>query len=259
MIRINLLPEELRGSRGRAAGEPRVARQGLSPLVIMAIILIVAADAAFGWWVFNSRFEAISERTDKEAHLAELTEEINKQYEEFQELKLLDEKVDNQLAVLESLAPPDRILWYEKLNMLSRLVHPNVFIIELQLDENVEEIETTESLARYQEWMDGGKIGAEPPRVKIPQITHTLAITAITTGKNESEQNQNALSFLKDLQAFEDVHELGEKTKFMDGFEPEQFGDWLFDFTEPYEGRDVGRFTYTLTTKPTKSARASAL
>jgi Tfp pilus assembly protein PilN len=259
MIRINLLPEELRGARGRASMEARVARQGLSPVVILAILLIVAADAAFAWWVFDSRLEAIGERKEKDAKLAELNKKINEKYEDFQELKLLDEKVDNQLSVLESLAPPDRILWYEKLNMLARLVHPSVFITKLQLDEHVTEIETTKSLTTYQEWMDGGKIGPEPPHVKIPQITQTLAITAVTTGKNEVEQHKNALDFLADLQTYEAVNEHGDNTRFMDGFQPEEFGKWLFDTRELYKGREVCQFTYTLTTVPTAGESASAL
>jgi len=245
MIRINLLPEEMRGRRGRA---PRLRAEGPALWVIGVLVLIAAVNGAFLWWILWGRNETQAETQRLRAELKVKQDQRDAKYKDFQALRDLKKRLENQIEILNSLDPPDRLLWSEKLNMLALVVHPQVFITELAVTEKVTEVETQESIRRRQEWeARQEKVGSPPEAVKVPVITQTLIITAVCTGENERDQMDNALRFAGDLRNFSIPNARGEVERFMDGFNDVAFGD--FESTQ-LEGRDVCRFTYTLTTLP---------
>ncbi len=248
MIRINLLPEEMRG-RGRAVSASR--GEGISPAVLFLILLFLLIDAAAFYMVFHG-VEANKKRSQELAEtLKQKTKLRDKMMPEYEQLIAQSEQLKLKEAILKTLDPPDRILWSQKLNMLCYIVHPQVFITNLKLQETVKEEETKESIKRRADYEKlTKKTGTAPAAVMIPIITQTLTITGITTGKNSTESLNNFNKFWNDLQQYQTTNNRGQKVRFMDGFLNTAVGSGGLDFTKVVGGKEVGQFTITLTTIP---------
>ena len=94
--------------------------------------------------------------------------------------------------MLNVLDPPNRLLWTEKLNIISDLRPENIYITQLEVTENVNQIETVASKRAIADW-DEAKEDGEPletprPRpVKVPIITQELTLTGVSYLTEQSE------------------------------------------------------------------------
>src|SRR5690606_36431461 len=140
-----------------------------------------------------------------------------------EQVRKFREVVNNQMDVLRSLDPPDRILWSEKLNMLAGLIPPDVFLDEVKVVERVDLVETEQSKAAREAWRknDNSKKGPEPKIVYRPVISYNLFITGLALGDNHVEQFNNVMAFHKAMIDHEEPARGGETRRFMDGFRDE--------------------------------------
>jgi hypothetical protein len=165
------------------------------------------------------------------------------------QIKQYREIVANQMDVLRSLDPPDRILWCEKINMLANLIPQNVFLAEVKIQENVKMVETEQSKAAREKWeksKNKEKI-KEPPMVQKPVINYDVHLTGLGLGKDNVEQMQNVTAFHRAITEYTETDEKGTR-HFMDGFA----NNIEFESVEAtvYEGTPVNKFIFKLTTKP---------
>lgn len=244
MIKINLVPPEFAGKRRKekiAAPKPSfivtLVLVGLAALVVCEGVLVYRARAASE----KALKAAISERDDMQKKI----EALEGEYKALKEIKDL---VANQIEILHSLNPPDRLLWSEKLNMLADLIPPNVYITDLRMTENVENVETLESKTRRAEWEKAGKEGTPPAVVKKPIIKQSLQITGITFAENSEKRLQLVLDFLNALQRYSYRAPGGEVRRFMDNFD-----DLIKIVKIPtvlVQGVEVSQFTIVITSQP---------
>lgn len=248
MIRINLLPEEMRG-RGRR-GAP-VRREGLSPMAIAAIALLALLNIVAFYLVFNRAASAKARTKDLQAEIDRKTKERDTRMPEYQQLVDLREQLKVKESILKTLDPPDRILWSQKLNMLCYIVHPQVFITNMKLEEDEKQVETEASIRRRNDWDESKtKTGPEPQPVMVPIITQTMTVTGITTGESNREQLDAFRKFWESLQSYQTKDNRGQTVRFMDGFAKTEVIDPGLVFDQEVAGKQVGQFTITLTTVP---------
>jgi hypothetical protein len=258
MIQINLLDQT--GSKAArtstaplVAGGPRSNGNGgglgamLVPVFILAMLLV---NGGLGWMAWQN--VSASNRQYAEVQLAQrkVKTEISKKMDQAEQIKKYREVVANQMDVLKSLDPSDRILWCEKLNMLSDLVPQNVFLAEVKINEDVKMVETAQSKAAREKWeqsKDKTKL-KEPPMVQKPVISYIVRLTGLALGKDNVEQMQNVTAFHRAITEFAEKDTRGAAHRFMDGFN----NNIEFESVEAttYEGTPVNKFIFKLTTKP---------
>jgi Tfp pilus assembly protein PilN len=244
MIKVNLLPAELAGKKRKekvAAPKPSF----IIMVVVLALFVLVALEALLVHQAkasSDSNIEAlISERDDIQGKIDDLEDD----YQALKEIKAL---VGNQIEILNSLNPPDRLLWSEKLNMLADLIPRDVYVTDLRMTESVEDVETLESQQRRAEWEKAGKMGTPPAAVKKPVIRQSLQITGITYAKNSDKRLQLVLDFLNALQGYSYRTPDGQVRRFMDNF------DELIRIvkipTVDIQGVEVSQFIFIITSQP---------
>lgn len=256
MITINLLDQ------GSAKGRPgKPAAPGARPsaggggggslLTILALLFALGINGAAGWFGYQNyssahkRFAAIKGEHDK------VQAEIANKENEAESVRKYREVVENQLDVLNSLDPADRILWAEKLNMLSGLMPTNVFLAEIDVQEKVTMVETEQSKQARAKWQKMKKAEKdktkEPKIVTKPVISYVVRLTGLASGKDNVEQFDNMMKFHRAMTEFETVANSGEARRFMDNFNP----NIEFEKVEAtvYEGVPVNQFVFKLTTK----------
>lgn len=251
MIKINLLPQEITGGKGGAQAAQSSPGDSKA-LVVFVLVLLFAANAAGGFWMFKQRSESIARTKSLDEQSKGLKAQLAKRQQEYQELKASLDTLTNQIAVLKSLDPEDRLFWAQKLNMLPLLVPDGVFITKLQISENVEQKETVASQKKYQEWTQKGSKGAPPAHQTKPSITQILDVYGVSyvSGNATSQRLNQILEFLRALQGkmvklpFSKDKELS----FMDHFNE----DVTFS---PFElgqvgNREVSTFRFTFKSKP---------
>lgn len=246
MIKINLLPQNAQ-KRNKAGSSGSGGNRG-TLLIVVAALAMLAVNAVAGWVVLSSVFVAKNEMNDVKNKRDLISQQINKRMSEADRVRKFREVVTNQMDVLKSLDPPERILWCEKLNMLSNLVPPNVFLSEVQITEQVEMVETEASKAAHIKWERAEKKrGIEPQPVKRPLISYKMKVTGLALGKDSFEQMNNAMKFHHAMTTYIMKDSRGKAHRFMDGFNSNV--DLGSIEATLYEGSPVNQFTFTLTTK----------
>jgi hypothetical protein len=137
-VRINLLPPELQGKAGRGRGGRRgvaegTIRQGPHPIFVL---IAVAAFSAGGFGLYQLWLQtdlAKRENQKTKTELAELKVEVIALREEFKEFVETRDLILSLSEVLASIDPPNRIVWAEKLLMLTDLVPQNVYITGIKV------------------------------------------------------------------------------------------------------------------------------
>jgi hypothetical protein len=249
MIKINLLPAEAIGKKRKE----RVAVPRTSTITVIIIIICYALVAGEAWWVYNKKAKSQEDLENLLAERDALKTQIAKISEEFKSLKRLKELAANQIEILNSLDPPNRLLWSEKINMMAELIPRNVYIIQLEMTEDTKMVITKESRTKIKEWEDGGKKGPKPPEIKKPVITQTLKISGITYDEDSEERLQRVVDFYYALKNFSWVGKKGEVRRFMDHFR-EEIGIARIPITsDNVAGVPVRRFQFILITKPITS------
>ncbi|MBN1867893.1 hypothetical protein JW916_11430 [Candidatus Sumerlaeota bacterium] len=247
MIRINLLPSELRGRRGRAkaaaaataAGPPTPA---LGNFLVVAWLIVVIAVVGY---LVNSNWKTYAAAKDKAQQartaIQEREDKIRRQEEESRELLRLWDRLKIQEEILNSLMPENRLLWSEKLNMLARLLPEGVFITRLEVAEETKMVETERSKANRRDWESrqranrsergSGRSGSssqedkEPEKIMKPQIKQTLRLKAAAIGEDKNERFDRMLKFENALKVYEQENRKNQTRRFMDGFSELVYGD----------------------------------
>lgn len=260
MIEVNLLPEsELKGRAKRKT--PKKATNpggGMASLAIFVFAVgCMSAVGATGYYSWNQVHAAKAKVGVLQADKRVVDGEIEKLADEAQEIRHLREVFSNQWEILQSLDPPKRVLWCEKINMLSDLIPPDIFLTDLKVQEHVVEVEIQSSIDARMKWEADNRKGPQPPRAMKPVITYTLTLVGVATGADNNEQFDNANNFQKALASHVGVNAQGEKTRFMENFDP------VIDFRSLeatlYEGVPVNQFTYILRTRPISSEEPSSV
>jgi Tfp pilus assembly protein PilN len=246
MIKINLLPPELQGKKGRAKVR-MAAFGGVSPAVgtaLMAAVLVVFLAA----WIIVGYGLIWSPISKAEAKESAMKAEYDKQEKELKKKKADHEerfakwkRMQDQKEILQELKPANRLLWSEKLNMLVNLVPQDVYITGVEVTEKVDLVETAnskEARAAYtkkkkesetavlDEKQKAAKVralGAEPKIVQKPVISQTLIIKAATLIREDgSDRIAKVSEFERNMQQYEMKNAKGEVRRFKDFFEKTQ-------------------------------------
>jgi hypothetical protein len=247
MIRINLL-DQSPGKRN-AVGDPSLPQGGGSVIVLLAAMVMITLNGGLAMKAWKNVGRAKADFQGIKAERDGLKANINSQLNEADQIREFREIVANQMDVLRSLDPQDRILWCEKVNMLANLIPANVFLVDLEITEDVKMVETEQSKIAREKWKTTSKKkrkGDEPKPVFKPVIKYKMDITGLALGKDSVEQFNNVLSFHEAMIAHQEVDAFGKDQRFMDGFN----SNIEFDTVETmvYEGTPVNKFIFKLQT-----------
>lgn len=247
MIEINLLPDNDRSARkSRKAAAPSFG--GREKFVVAAFAVVAFGSVgAIGFGSWNKVHQAKVDYMQLKAKQQKLEKEVAATSEKAQEIMELRRVFSDQLEILRSLDPPNRILWSEKIDMIADLMPSNVFLEEVRVEETVTEVELQSSIQARQEWEKNGKEGPQPEVVKKPVITHTLVLSGVTTGADNVEQFDNVVKFHDALTNHKRVETDGTVRRFMDSFDP----NVEFETVEAtlHQGFPVHHFIFKLKTK----------
>ena len=255
MITINLLDHSNpKGRPGKPAapGARSSSGGGGGFLTILTLVIAVGLNGAAGYVGFSHYSQARERFTAVKVEHEKVKAEIAAKETEAESVRKYREVVANQLDVLNSLDPPDRILWAEKLNMLSGLVPTNVFLAEVDVTEKVDMVETEQSKAARAKWQKMKKADKEktkePAIVTKPVISYVVKLTGLASGRDNVEQFDNMMKFHQAMTEYQMVGQGGETRRFMDSFNP----NIEFEKVEAtvYEGVPVNQFVFKLTTRP---------
>ena len=252
MIRINLLPDEMRKSGGRktAAAAPK-APSANQANVFIALILIVALGAAGALFFWSKSQVDAAQTTERELRNEQtrLQGEIDQLSPQAKKMRATMQKLEGQTAVLTALDPPQRVLWSQKLAYMSELIPADVFITRLEITENQQQVEIEESREAYEEWEDAGREGEAPVIQTKPIVTYSVRIHGLASGETNVEQFDNVLRFHDALKAHRTTNREGETVAFMD-----QFNETIeVEYVEAtlYKGEyPVNEFVFVLRTLP---------
>lgn len=226
MIKVNLLPQDMaRGGGGAAAGGASGGASasnegGAVALVIMLLVLVILGGGSY--YLYSQYNEAKTAHAAAKAESEKVKRELDQLKAEWEEIERDLQVMRNQIAVIETLDPEDRLLWTKKLNLLPMLVPENVFLTEILVTEKVEEKETDDSIKAYAEW-NKTKKGPAPLRVKQPIIRQTLSLSGVAYSPNNrsDERLERITEFIRNLQ--ESQAELpfdGKSYGFLEGMRP---------------------------------------
>lgn len=245
MIKINLLPQN--SQKGLGGSKGATVNRG-AMLVVLLALLMAALNGGALWMALSCIWTAKAELAGVQSKLDLVNEQIQKRMTEAEQVKKFRDVVKNQMDVLQSLDPPERMLWCEKLNMLSNLIPADVFISEINVTEQVEMVETEASKAARLKWEKAEKkVGTEPAPVKRPLISYLMKVTGVALGRDNVEQFNNVMKFHKAMTTYSIKDAQGRERKFMDGFDPNiNLGSIEATVSE---GEAVNQFTFTLRTK----------
>ncbi len=250
MIKVNLLPQEAapRGAAAAGAGAPG-ASAIIALILVAAYVLVILVGA--GVWYKNdqSRQALLTAQRERDKVKADIASIENS----FKEIKRNKELFQNQLGLLNTLDPPSRLLWCEKINLLPQLVPDGVFLTRVKVDEQITEVETPESVSRRRDWEQSKakNKGAKPTVIKKPVIYQTLILEGVAyiEGGQSDRRLDLVATFLRNFKEKEVVVPHTKKTKsFMENFE----GDVLFDpiVGDRIEGREVSKFVFRIRSRP---------
>ena len=245
MIKINLLPPELQGKKGRAKVRT-AAFGGISPAVGTALMAGVLVVFLAVWIIvgYGLIYSPISKAEARE-------KDLNAQHDA--QKKILDGKnaehkvrlakwklMQDQKEILQELKPANRLLWSEKLNMLVNLVPQDVYITGVEVTEKVDLVETVSSkeardayakkkrdsetaLDEKQKAAKVRDLGPEPKIIQKPVISQTFIIKAATLIREDgSDRIAKVSEFEKNMQQYEMKNAKGEVRRFRDFFEKTQ-------------------------------------
>jgi len=246
MIKINLLPPELQGKKGRAKVRT-AAFGGVSPAVgtaLMAGVLVVflAAWIIVGYGLIWSPISKAEAKESKmKAECDNQKKDLDKKKADHEERFAKWKRMQDQKEILQELKPANRLLWSEKLNMLVNLVPQDVYITGVEVTEKVDLVETANSkearaaytkkkkesetavLDEKQKAAKVRELGAEPKIIQKPVISQTLIIKAATLIREDgSDRIAKVSEFEKNMQQYEMKNAKGEVRRFKDFFEKTQ-------------------------------------
>lgn len=250
MIKLNLLPQEYTAKS--AAGAPAGPPQGGAVMVgtiLAAIFLILLGIGGMIFWQLIQSNAAVA---NAKAQYTKVDAERKGLLEKFNEIKELEDALKNQVAVLDSLNPADRIYWAKKMNMLPSVVPDGVYLTDLKLTEKTQEVETKASRQAQADYAkQRGKKGAPPARQTRTIITYQMTMSAVAYVPEGTSDARLALiiQLLKNMQDKEVKIEFDNSTsRFLDGMDQRVVLSQIIGST--IAKRDVSQVTLTLNTLP---------
>lgn len=250
MIKLNLLPQEY--SSKAAAGAPAGPPQGgalMVGAVLAAVYLIIIGVAVM---IFLQLADSNRRLQKAQAEFAKVDAERKRLLTEFNEIKELEDALRNQVAVLDTLDPPDRIYWAKKMNMLPAIVPDGVYLTDVKLVERLQEVETKASRQAQADWAKRkGNKGAQPPKQTRTIITYQMTMAAVSYVPDGTSDARLALiiQLLQNMQNKEVKLEFDDSTElFLEGMDRRV----VLSKIEGVQiaGRDVSKVTLTLNTTP---------
>jgi hypothetical protein len=246
MIKINLLPssEQRKGSGG--ASSP--AASGFK-LFMLLIVLGLGGVGYYGYLAFEREQESMLKAQQAAAKVEKTKASIKNLKKEYEELAELSERINTRFAIVQALANPEtRLFWSEKINMLAALrMQLAVYITRLELQEDIEDRETPESVARREAWQrdTSPTKGPEPKAQKVPVIKQRLLINAIAYGTDSPQRLRQIRGFINELRTFKwKRRRSGKEVAFVDNLDPNfEVGDQRTDIVAEVE---VSRFSIVI-------------
>lgn len=252
MIKINLLPPES-GKRASAAAAKAPGAPSPAPFfALLGLLYLLAAGA--GYYVYSMVSDEQALVQQQEGRLKKLKAEIQKREAEFEQNNLMSREIEEKYAVVEALGPENRVFWSEKINMIAMArLNLAVYVTKIELQEQIDEQETAESIARREKWKqdkakDPKLQTPEPQAVKQPIINQTLVISAIAYGNDSSQRLQQINAFSANLHNLTWKRESGDKAAFMDRLVNEF--EMLPHKVEEVGGVEVIRFGFSIKADP---------
>jgi hypothetical protein len=253
MIQINLLDQTQARNRTRRTGPTPGGGGGQgsifgSLVVFWVALFMVGANGYVGWTLYQKVSSSGDEARRLRAEIADVEKQIATHQEKSEVIRNFQSVLTNQKEVLRTLDPADRILWCEKVNMLSGLIPQDVFVSDVDIVEVVELIETEQSRKAREKWeaQPKNKRADAPEIVKKPVIHYKVTMTGLATGRDSVVQFDNVLAFHKAMMAHQQTMADGTVRRFMDGFvQNVEFG--MIESTT-YEGVPVNKFVFNLRT-----------
>ena len=251
MIKINLLPSET----GKRAGAASVAKQkppqSAARMLYMLLFLLYLGAVAAGYYVWQISDRSTKAVAARQASKETMEKKVAKRRAELNAATENSREIEEKYEVAMALSPVNRVFWSEKLNMLSRArMNLGVYMTRLQLDEDISEIETPESVARREEWKkqkhEPGE--QEPKAVKRPIINQKLTVEAIAYGNDDPQRLRQIIAFQNVLARMKWTRESGKESMFLDGLKPE-FGQ-LLQKRDVVGGVEVMRFGFICEAEP---------
>ncbi len=250
MIKVNLLPTDS-GKRASAARRP----SGPSPAPFyLLLVLLYAGALAAGYYVYNSGAESAKKVRDVTKTRDDLKAEVQRRQAEFEANNLRSQEIEEKYAIVEALGPENRIFWSEKINMIARArLNLAVYVTKIELEEQIDERETPESVRRREEWKKekekNPKLATpEPQPVKQPIINQTLIINGISYGTSSEQMLRQISQFSQTLKNLHWTRESGEQTSFTERL-AKQF-DQPTQKADRVAGVDVMRFDLKIKAEP---------
>lgn len=251
MLKINLLP----GEPGKAQGPARKKSGGASPAPFYLLLALLYMGAiASGYFVYEMGAEATRKITERTAQRDKLKKDVARRQAEFEEQNVRSQEIEEKYAVVEALGPQNRIFWSEKVNMIARArLNLAVYVTKIELEEQIDERETPESVTRREEWKNAKEKNPklttpEPQPVKQPVINQTLVIQAIAYGNDSSQRLAQIRNFYENLNALQWDRASGVKARFLDRMAPEF--EQLPQKVDRVAGVDVLRFGFRIKADP---------
>ncbi|MCL5270632.1 MAG: hypothetical protein M1457_08815, partial [bacterium] len=232
MIQINLLDQNTQRGKGRAKAPAAMTPamggektgQGGGPLVLIVALIMVALNGYVGWCVYAKVAQSRAGLSDLRKNAKATQAKIDSQLKEADQWRHYREVVLNQMDVLRSLDPPNRILWSEKVNMLANLMPSEIFLDRIEVVEETKMVQTEQSKEAHKKWenaLDKETRGPEPEKVEKPIITYKMSLTGLATGSDNVQQARNMLKLQDALRNYSVVDQNGQTRRFMDGFLPD--------------------------------------
>jgi hypothetical protein len=227
MIKINLLPSEAgkRASAARSETSLRLPSGGALPLI--ALLFIVYAGLAYAaFWMYQKGEQSTAARREIESDKRKKANLVKRKQQEFEINNALAQETEEKFQVVQALSPQNRIFWSEKLNMIAKArLDLAVYVTKLVLNEQIDEMETPESVARREAWRKETKHPPgqekEPKPIKRPIINQWLEIEAIAYGADSSQRLNQLNAFGAALRALDWKRENNNNARFMDGLTSE--------------------------------------
>jgi len=251
MIKINLLPVE--GGKRQAAASRRSSGPSPAPFYLL-LVLLYAAALTGGYFVYKMGADAAERVAAATKKRDDLKAEVQKRQAEFEANNLRSQEIEEKYAVVEALGPQNRIFWSEKVNMIAMArLNLAVYVTKLELQEQIDERETPESVRRREEWKTAKQKNPklttpEPQPVKQPVINQTLIINALAYGNDSAQQLAQIRLFSEKLAALTWTRESGEKVAFKDRLAGEF--QQLNQKTDRVAGVEVLRFGLSIKADP---------
>lgn len=217
-------------------------------------MLLYAGAVAGGYYVWTMGDESAKELRVQEAKRNKKKEEVQARQAQFEANNLRSQEIEEKYAVVEALGPQNRIFWSEKVNMIAMArLNLAVYVTKLELEEQIDERETPESVRRREDWkaekQRNPKLQTpEPKPVKQPVINQTLVINAIAYGNDSAQRLQQISSFYDNLRNLTWTRESGETAHFQDRMANEF--EQLPHKVDRVAGVDIVRFGFRIKADP---------